>query len=158
MNPSATNSVINQVTNKYSNKKENLLQILREINNKEGYISKEAITEVAKILNINPTEIYGVATFYSFLNIKPKGKYIIKICKSISCDRANCDEIKSTLENELGIRFGQTTQDNKFSLEYTNCIGMCDRAPAMLVNDDLYDKLTIEKILELIKKLKKQNK
>lgn len=143
---------IQKVVEKYAGRREKLLQILEEINDVYGYLNEYVMKEVAKSLCIATSEVYGVATFYSFLNTTPKGKYIIRLCQTISCDLAGKKQIANALRNELGIEFGQTTSDGKFSLEFTNCIGMCNQGPAMLINDEVYYNLDPEKAVEIVKK------
>jgi len=140
-----------EITNKYQKSKEYLLPVLQDLVAKKGYLTKEIVRNVAKEMDISPNEVYGVATFYSFIKTKPTGKYVIRICQTISCDLAGKDELIRTLEKELGVNCGETTQDMLFTLETTNCIGMCDQGPAMLVNDDVYTKMDSKKIVEVIK-------
>jgi NADH-quinone oxidoreductase E subunit len=132
-----------------------LLPILHQINDEKGWISKEDMQEVADFLNISPTEVYGVATFYQFYNTEPKGKYVIRLCQSITCDMKNKQNIVNALESECATTIGKTSNDKLFTLEYTNCLGMCDKAPAMMVNKDVYTQLTEEKIKKIIAELKK---
>lgn len=147
-----TSEEIHAVVAKFEYRQEKLLQILEELNTKYGYLSEFVLKEVAKNLKVQPSEVYGVATFYSFLNTKPRGKYIIRLCKTISCDLSGKQRIANALENELGIRFGETTPDGRFTLEFTNCIGMCNQGPAMLINDDVYYKLDPEKAVDIVEK------
>lgn len=143
---------VKRVCEQFHSRREKLLQILEELNDQYGYLSEYVMKEVAKNLDIQVSEIYGVATFYSFLNTKPKGKNIIRLCQTVSCDLAGKQRIANALENELGIRFGETTPDGMFSLEYTNCIGMCNQGPAMLINDDVYYNLDPEKAVDIVEK------
>ncbi len=156
MNLESQNTQISEeikgIVEKHGGRREKLLQILEDINTNHGYLGGYAMQQVAKNLSIQPTEVYGVATFYSFLNTEPKGKYIIRLCKTISCDLAGKKKIANALKNELGIDFGEMTPDGKFSLEYTNCIGMCNQGPAMLVNEDVYYNLDPEKAIDIIEK------
>lgn len=131
-----------------------LLPILQEIQNRYGHISDVAQQEIARLLDIHPVEVYGVTTFYSFLNTKQRAKYNIRLCKTISCDLMNKDGIARTLERELGIKFGEITKDERFSLEYINCLGMCDQGPAMLINNEVHTKLTPRKVVEILDKIK----
>jgi NADH:ubiquinone oxidoreductase subunit E len=119
-----------------------LMPILQEIQRKHHRISDYAMQVVADLLGIHPVEVYSVVSFYSFLDEKPKGKFVIRLCQTISCDMAEKDRIARQLENDLGIFFGETTQDGKFTLEWTNCLGMCDQGPALLVNDAVYTRVT----------------
>src|SRR3989339_1001412 len=103
---------------KYGHDRSALLPILQEIQKKYNYISKHAMQVVAHELDIHPVEVYGVVTFYSFLSAKPRGKFVIRLCRTISCDMAGRDRVACQLENDLGIKFGETTGDGKFSLEW----------------------------------------
>ena len=141
---------VNTIVRKYGRTRNYLLPILQELNRKFSYINNYMIEAVSNALDISPAEVHGVVAFYSFLNESPKGKYIIRLCKTISCDMAGKDRIVRVLEKELGISFGETTKDGLFSLEYTNCIGMCNEGPAMLVNDEVYSKLCPEKVVDIL--------
>jgi len=106
--------------------------------------------EIATALDISSADVYGTASFYSFLDLKEMGKNIIRICKTISCDLKNKDEIIAAIEDKLKIKLGETTPDKKFSFLATNCLGWCHKAPAMLINDKAYTELTPEKAVEAI--------
>ena len=133
---------------------ENLLVLLKKAQEKFGYVPEEFIAEVAQSLNISISEVYGVATFYSFLSIKPLGRNVIRICKSLPCYLKNSQMIIKSLEDEIGIKPGETTLDGKFSFQLTNCIGACDKAPAMMSNNDVYGDLTPRKISQILKACK----
>ena len=129
----------------------NLLVLLKTAQEKFGYVPDEFITEVAQSFDISKSEVYGVATFYSFLSNKPLGRNVIRICKSLPCYLKNSQTIIESVEDEIGIKPGETTPDGKFSFELTNCIGACDKAPAMMVNYDVHVNLTPEKISQVLK-------
>ncbi len=127
-----------------------LIPILQEIKKRHSVISSYAMQCVADRLSISPAEVYGVVSFYSFLNEKYHGKFIIRLCRTISCDMAGKEAIARQLQNDLGIKFGETTPDGKFSLEWANCIGMCDQGPAVLVNEQIFTQVTPEKVHDII--------
>ncbi len=129
----------------------NLLVRLETIQNEQGCISPTVLKELSVSLNIPLSEVYGVATFYSFLSVKPRGKFIIRVCKSLPCHLKNSEKIIKSIEDKLGIAPGETTRDGKFSLELTNCIGACDVAPAMLINDKVHGNLTHAEISRILK-------
>ncbi len=129
----------------------NLLERLKEAQNRFGYLPEKIIVELAKSLNLSTSEVYGVATFYSFLSIKPQGRNVIRICKSLPCFLKNSQMIVKSVEEEIGIGPGDTTPDGKFSLQLTNCIGACDKAPAMMINNDVYADLTPKKVSQILK-------
>lgn len=143
-----------EISQKYHKAKEYLLPILQDLVSKKGYLTEKIIRDVAKEMEISPNEVYGVATFYSFIKTKPTGKYIIRICKTIGCDLAGKDELIRALEKELRVKCGNTTDDMMFTLETTNCIGMCDQGPAMLINDEVYTRMDSKKAVELVKEYK----
>ncbi len=137
-----------------SKSREALLESLQEAQDKFGYVSGEILAELAKSLDTSLSEVYGVATFYSFLSTKPKGKNVIRICKSLPCFLKNYQTIVKSVEREIGIKPGETTPDGKFSLELTNCIGACDKAPAMMINNDVHVDLTPSKISQILQEYK----
>jgi NADH:ubiquinone oxidoreductase subunit E len=109
------------------------------------------MSEIAENMDISLSEVYGVATFYSFLSTKPQGTNVIRVCKGIPCSLKHSPMIIDSVAEHLGIRPGETTADGRFSFELTNCIGACDEAPAMLVNDKVYANLTPAKITDVLK-------
>jgi [NiFe] hydrogenase diaphorase moiety large subunit len=154
-------SEVNNLTNdisvlgeKYGNGRQALIPVLQEIQNRYGHISDVAQQEIARLLDIHPVEVYGVTTFYHFFNAKQRAKYNIRLCQTISCDLTNKDGIARTLERELGIKFGEITNDERISLEYINCLGMCDQGPAMLINNEVFTQLTPRKVVEILDKIK----
>jgi NADH-quinone oxidoreductase subunit E len=142
--------LVKDLSLKYGKKRESLLPILQGIVDENYCLTKDAMLEVAKELDISAAEIYGTASFYSYLDTEARGKFKIRVCKSITCDMKGKDEIISAIEDTLKIKIGETSQDGRFSLLHTNCIGLCDLGPAMLINDDFYTKLNIEKVHEII--------
>jgi len=123
-----------------------LLPILQETKRRHHEISDFAMQTIADILNIHPVEVYGVVTFYAFLNEKYHGRYVVRLCRTISCAMAGTENVARQLENDLGIPFGQTSSDGIFTLEWAHCLGMCDQAPALLINDDVFTRVTPEQV------------
>jgi NADH:ubiquinone oxidoreductase subunit E len=132
-----------------------LIPVLQEIQAKYHQISDHAMQVVADHLDIHPVEVYSVVTFYAFLNEGYHGKFVIRLCRTVSCDMAGKDRVARQLENDLGISFGQTTRDGKFSLEWASCIGMCDQGPALLVNDQVFTSVTPEKVHDILQLCRK---
>jgi NADH-quinone oxidoreductase E subunit len=145
---------VNKLVQKYGKKRDSLLPVLQELQDEYSYLSEEVINEVARAFNLSQTEVFSVASFYHFLNIKPKGKYVIRLCRTISCQLKGKDEIQRALEAELGIKMGETTPDRKYTLDYANCMGMCDKGPAMMVNNDIYSGLTPSKAVDIVRSYK----
>lgn len=128
-----------------------LLPILKEEQAKQGYVSRTFMMETAAALGLTLSEVYGVATFYAFLSVEPRGKHTIRICNSVPCFIQNAPGIIEGVQRAIGITPGETTGDGRFSFTLTSCIGACDQAPAMLVDDDLHGNLTPEKIAEILR-------
>ena len=143
--------IVKELSDKHGRTKDSLLPILQGIVEKYSYLTDKAMVEVAKELDISAAEVYGTASFYTFLDTKVRGKYVIRVCKTITCSIKGKGEIIQTLEDMLKIKVGETTSDMQFSLVETNCIGWCHKAPAMLINDTPYTELTTEKVVEIIK-------
>ena len=134
--------------------RDDLLVLLEEAQSKSGYLSADLIAELTQSLAMSLSDVYGVATFYSFLSTKPQGKNIIRICQSLPCYLKNSRLIIKSIGDELGIKPGETTPDGKFSFGLANCIGACDEAPAMLINNDVHGNLTPQKISKILKAYK----
>ena len=146
----ALSEEIELLVEKYGVERSSLLQILQDIQRKHNHISDFAQQEIARLLNIHPVEVNSVISFYSFLHAEPQGKNTVKLCRTISCDMAGKQKIEDALSRELGISFGETTKDKKYTLEHTNCMGMCDQGPAMLINDKVFTRLDPEKAVNIL--------
>ena len=132
-----------------------LIPVLQELQQTYSSVSDFAMQVVADEFGIHPAEVYGVVTFYSFLHHEPSGRFQIRLCQTISCDLAGKARVARQLENELGIRFGETTADGRFSLEWASCLGMCDQGPALLVNERVYTKVTPEQVHRILEDCRK---
>ncbi len=141
---------INKMAKKYDHHRSGLIPVLQHVQNISRHISPEAMQDIAEAFKIHPVEVQGVVSFYSFLSTEKKGKFVVRLCRTITCDMAGKEAVANQLENELGIEFGETTSDGMFTLEFTNCLGMCDMGPAMLVNEDIHTKVTPEKVADII--------
>ncbi len=133
---------------------ENVLARLKAAQDGRNYVTEDKIAEIAGSLGLPVGEVYGVATFYSFLSVKKIGRNVIRICRSLPCHLKGGDLIVKAVTDTLDIGPGETTPDGRFTLELTNCIGACDLAPAMLVNNDLHGNLTPEKVVRVLKSYK----
>ncbi len=145
------NEFVRELAEKHGRRRDSLIPILQDLVVKNRFLSKQDMIDVAKELDISAADVFGTATFYSFLDTEVRGKYVIRICKTISCSMKGKNEILSTIEEILKINLGETTADRKFSLLETNCIGWCHKAPAMLINDTPYTELTPEKVTEVLR-------
>jgi len=146
-----TGNLVKELSEKHGRERKSLIPILQGIVEKYNYLTDEAMVEVAKELDISAAEVYGTASFYTFLDTAVRGKYVIRVCKTITCSMKGKGEIIQTLEDMLKIKVGETTSDRMFSLIETNCIGWCHKAPAILINEMPYTELTPEKVVEIIK-------
>ena len=127
-----------------------LLLLLERARDVYGYIPDHALTGLASELGIPVVDVYAAATFYRALLLKPLGKHIVKVCKSVPCYLKHNRPVIDAIERELGIAPGHTSDDGLFSLELVNCIGACDKAPAMMIDDDVFGDLTPEKVTEIL--------
>jgi len=132
-------------------KQQELIELLKEAQKKSGYVSGTAMVDLAELLDMPVNDVYAVASFYSYLSIKPLGRNVIRICKSLPCYLKGSQMIIDSISVELGIKPGETTPDGRFSFLLVNCVGLCDMAPAMMINDDAYGDLTPEKITQILK-------
>jgi [NiFe] hydrogenase diaphorase moiety large subunit len=132
-----------------------LIPLLQEVQRRYHTISDFAMQAVADLLDIHPVEVYGVVTFYQFLSEKYHGRFVIRLCQTISCKMQGTDRVARQLENELGVPFGETTPDGRFTLEWANCLGMCDQGPALLVNEQVFTRVTPEKVHDILEACRK---
>jgi NADH:ubiquinone oxidoreductase subunit E len=132
-----------------------LIPILQELQREYSCVSDFAMQVVADELAIHPAEVYGVVSFYAFLHHEAKGRFLVRLCRTISCDLAGKSRIARQLENELGITFGETTPDGRFSLEWASCLGMCDQGPALLVNDRVYTRVSPTQVHQILEDCRK---
>lgn len=138
---------------RYPKKEAALLPALHLVQRKLGYIPPEGEKLVAQLLGIKPVRVREVVTFYTMFTTKPLGKYHLQVCSNLSCSLAGGQSILNYLQEKLRISPGQTTPDGRFTLSIVECLGACDQAPCLMVNDDLFGHLTKEKIDELLTKL-----
>jgi len=148
--------IITEVTEEYGLQRWALLPVLQAIVREKNYLDDEDMIAVAKALDLSAAEVFGTASFYTFLETVPRGKFVIRICKTISCYMAGKDEVIAALEKSLKIKVGETTVDKKFTLLTANCLGWCHKGPVMLVNDEVYPELTPQKAVEIIQGYKNE--
>lgn len=142
--------LVKDIADKHGRKREFLLPILQDIVRENSYLSEENMMLVAKELDISSADVYGTASFYTFLDTELRGRYVIRVCKTISCDMKGKNDILHVIHDTLKINIGETTTDKKFSLLTTNCIGWCHKSPAMLINDIAYTDLTPSKVTKIL--------
>lgn len=139
------NNEFKKIVSKHGTERDRLLPVMQEVVEKSNYLSETAMRDIAEAFDISAAEVYGVATFYSFIDVSRLGRNVIRICKTISCDLKGKTEIIRAIEHHLRIKLGETTPDQKFTFLQTNCIGWCHKSPAMIINDKVYTELTPEK-------------
>jgi len=142
---------IEELKKEFGSDRSALMPILHTMQERYRYIPDRVLQSVAHALDIHPAEVEGVASFYSFFETREKlGKYVIRLCQTISCDMAAKDNVARQLENELGIKFGETTRDGMFTQRYPNCLGLCDQGPAMLINERLFARVTPDLVHQIL--------
>lgn len=152
----SNDTLVKKLVAKYGKDRDNLLPILQGVVDKKRSLSQESIMTIAQEMEIPAAHVFGTASFYSFLDIQPRGKYVIRVCKTITCAMKGKNQILLAIENMLKIKVGETTTDKKFTLLQTNCLGWCHKAPAMLINDDVYTELTPKAVVDILSEYKEK--
>ncbi|MBN2715759.1 MAG: NAD(P)H-dependent oxidoreductase subunit E [Deltaproteobacteria bacterium] len=134
----------------YGRERSALISILQDIQRKHRHVSEYAMQVIAHMLDIHPVEVYSVVSFYQFLSDTPAGRYVISLSDCIAHSKAQKDAVARQLETELGIRFGETSADGRFSLKRVGCIGMCDQGPVIRVNGRIYSEVSADRVGALI--------
>jgi [NiFe] hydrogenase diaphorase moiety large subunit len=146
--------VSRQICEKFGNDKGRLMDILLSVQSESGCIASGALDDIAKSLSISRVEVESAATFYAFFSREKRGRFVIRLCNDIIDQIKGSDRIAAAFRAELGIDFGQTTADGLFSLEYTPCIGMCDQAPALLINHKVVTRVSTDMVHEIVQTLR----
>ena len=142
-----------EVQKKYPTKRSAVLPSLYLAQEDQGYVTKEAMAEIARLLSVPPVQVYESATFYTMYNKKPVGRNHIQVCTNLSCSLLGAEHIVEYISKKIGVKVGGTTQDNRFTLKTVECLGSCGTAPMMQVNDDYHENLTEEKIDKILDSL-----
>ena len=153
-----SNELIKNLVEKHGRTRNALMPILQVIVAVKQYLDPSDIAMVAEELDLSAADVYGTATFYTFLDTVPRGKNVIRVCKTISCYMSGKDEIINALEKVLNIKVGETTLDKQFTLLTANGMGWCHKGPVMLINDDVYHSLTPETAIEIVQQYKEKSK
>ncbi len=149
---------LQRLINKHGIDRTALKPILHDLQDKYHGIPDDHMQILADMLNVHAIEVQEVVSFYNFYNTGKKGKYIIRMCKTMSCKMAGAQEVATQFEKILGTKFGMTTSDGMFTLEWTSCIGMCDQGPAFLINEIPYVKVRAQDVDRIIKECKEEHK
>lgn len=139
-----------KIKDNYEDPQSSSVEALKIVQKNRGWVSKQAILEISKILTISESNLEEVATFYSQIFRKPVGRNIIRYCDSVVCYMCGCEDIKLCLEDVLNISIGETTKDFRFTLLPICCLGNCDNAPTIMINDNIYSRLNLERVVELL--------
>ncbi|MFC1783023.1 NADH-quinone oxidoreductase subunit NuoE [Planctomycetota bacterium] len=141
---------IKALCNLYPNKQAALLPTLHRVQGKLGHLSDQALVEIAEVLELSPAQVLDTAGFYDMYTRKERGNHLIGVCESLSCEICGCGEILQALKDKLSIEPGQTTDDGKFTLITMQCIGACDFAPAILIDEKLYKTVEIDQLDQIL--------
>ena len=145
---------LQEIVEKYKNTKGALIPVLHEVQEVYGYLPMSVQKQISESMNIPLSEIYGVVTFYTQFSLKPKGRFKVSACMGTACYVKGSSKILDELQEKLGIHVGDCTDDGKFSLDACRCIGACGLAPVIMINDDVYGRLTAEDIEKVLDKYK----
>lgn len=147
-------SEVDAIIKQYGGKESAILVILQDIQAKKKYLPKEVLEQVSQKMHIPMTEIFRIATFYNALSIKPRGRHKVDVCLGTACHVRGGNKIIDKLSRDLGIQVGETTKDKRFTLELVRCVGCCSLGPVMVVDGDVFGRLTQEKVPSLLKEFK----
>lgn len=141
---------LSEIFSSYRGKRGKLIPILQEAQAKFGYLPERVMLEIATFTGIPESEVYSIATFYNQFFLTPRGKYIVKVCLGTACHIRGGPRILDAVEGKLDINPGGTTEDNKFSMERVACVGSCSLAPVVMVDENVYGKMTTKKVKEVL--------
>lgn len=151
-----TDVLIHELVEKHGRTRNALMPVLQGVVAREKFLSEDAMIAVARELDLSAADVYGTASFYTFLDTKPRGKNIVRVCKTISCHMQGKEAIIKAIEGQLMLKVGETSHDNKFTLLTANCLGWCHKGPVMLVNDEVFPSVTPEKAVAIIEEFAKK--
>lgn len=141
-----------EIAKKYKNVEGGIMSALHEVQDEYGYIPEAVQKYLSTQLNVPMSDIYGIITFYSRFSLMPKGKYNVQICMGTACYVKGAADVLERFKKELNIKEGEVTKDGKFSLESVRCIGACGLAPTVVINSEVYGKMTPDKVVEVLSK------
>ena len=142
---------LEQALARYAPEEGSLISILQDTQGIFGYIPADSVYTIGRRLNVTPAKIMGVATFYSQFRLKPVGKYLIQLCQGTACHVNGSERIEQVINEALGIKDGETTEDGLFTLESVACLGCCSLSPVMMINGEAYGNLTADKVRSILK-------
>lgn len=142
---------LESILSRYEGEPYDLIPVLQEIQDTYGYLPKDEVKEVARRLKVPLTQIYSVATFYKMFSLIPKGRHQVKVCLGTTCHLKGSPRLVDSLRSRLGVEVGYTSKDGQFSLETVGCLGSCAQAPVMMVDDNYYARVTVDKVPKILK-------
>ncbi len=142
--------VVNEVVQQYGTSRDELIPILNEINRKVGFLPNGVLEMVSKQLKLPQSKVLSVATFYQMLSTKPRGQHVIQFCESAPCHVTGGRQVWERLQEELNIKAGETTEDDKWSLITVSCLGVCGVGPVVVIDEDLYGNVTPDQLPEIL--------
>jgi len=148
---------LDELLSPYPGKKGDLIPILQEVQEKFGYLPREAMQKIAKFLSLPESTVYGVSTFYAQFKFVPTGKRIIKVCRGTACHVRGAGRILGEIERKLGIKPGETTDDLEYTLETIACFGSCALAPVIVIDKNVYGRMTTTKVGQILADIEKQS-
>lgn len=141
------------LVHQYPDRRSLALPLLHMAQEQEGYLSRDVLVALAEMLKISPAELFDTVSFYTMFNLEPKGKYLLQVCQTLSCSLAGADQVVDHIGAKFNLRPGETTTDGRFSLLKVECLGSCGTAPVVQINDDYYEKMTVDKVDRVLDKL-----
>ncbi len=143
---------IENIIKQYKEKKIDIIQVLHYIQNEYNYLPQDVLTSISKALRIPLSKLYSIATFYAAFSLVPRGKHLCTVCMGTACHVRGAPAVLSRIEERLGIKAGDTTPDNQFTLETVNCLGACALAPIVVIDGEYHGQTTVNKVDRLLDK------
>lgn len=148
---------LDELLSPYSGERGDLIPILQEVQEKFGYLPREVMQKIAKFLSLPESTVYGVSTFYAQFKFVPTGKRIVKVCRGTACHVRGAGRILGAIERKLGIKPGETTDDLEYTLETIACFGSCALAPVIVIDKNVYGRMTTTKVGQILADIEKQS-
>jgi len=146
-----------EIASNYKGQQDKLMDVIIAVQKVVPSLAEDVAAVIAREMGLSQNHVYSFVTFYEYLSVKPHGKYTIRMCSSAPCHVRGAKEVMETIIQMLGINIGETTPDDRFTIEVCPCLGICDISPVIMINDEIYGDLNPEKARELIKKYKREN-
>ena len=143
-------SIVQTAVTRHSSSAEALVPILSEINQEVGYLPGQALAELSQLLKVPKSHLFSLASFYEMLSTKPRGRHVIQFCESAPCHVVGGREVWQELQDELGLEPGETSEDGKWTLLTSSCLGICGVGPVIIIDDDIYGNVAVERVPEIL--------